>query len=287
MKIYGVEQTKLFITGSSGFIGRHLVESYSAVNIPIFKYKKGDNIEPNLRYFKPTIIINCAAEIYNTDDMIQSNIILTSQILDYIKDYAPDTKLIQIGSSAEYGPVSNSTAETDIINPIDMYQATKGAATLLCQGYAKQFSLDVSIARPYSVYGKYEKPHRLFPRLWKAFNLNESMTLYQGYHDFIYIDDFIRGINLLLNIKTNGDIINFGSGLQYSNIEILEIFENITGIDNAPIKFIDTLDKKFESEIWCCNTTYANNVYGFKTSHTIEQGIKKFLTTANYEREDK
>lgn len=285
MKIYGVEQTKLFITGSSGFIGKNLVEFFSSSNIPIFEYKRGDNIETNLRYFKPTAIINCAAEIYNAEKMIDSNIILTSQILDYIKDYSPDTKLVQIGSSAEYGPVDHPTSETDRINPVDMYQATKGSATLLCQGYAKQFDLNVSIARPYSVYGKYEKPHRLFPRLWKAFKLNEPMTLYQGYHDFIYIDDFVRGINIILNTKTNGDIINFGSGVQYSNTEVLETFESITKNSNAPVKFMDTMAKKFESEIWKCNPMYADITYRFKTLHSLEDGIERFLKTANYTRE--
>lgn len=274
---------KIFITGGTGFIGRNLVEFYKTQDI--FQYSRGGDIRNDLYCFNPDVIINCAAEIYNPELMFDSNINLTRSILEYMRSF-PGANLIQIGSSSEYGPVDHPTSELDKINPIDMYQATKGAATLLCQGYARQYDLNITIVRPYSVYGKYEKPHRLFPKLWKAFNLNEPMTLYQGYHDFIYIDDFIRGINILLNTKTNGDIINLGSGMQYSNTEVLETFENITKISNAPVKFIDTMAKKFESEIWKCNPMYADITYGFKAIHSLEDGIERFLKTANYTREN-
>lgn len=270
---------KIFITGTTGFIGKNLVEFYNGHEI--YEYTRGDNINLKLYEFKPNVIINCAAEIYKSELMYQSNIFLVQKILDYVKNN-PTTKLIQIGSSAEYGPASKATAETDRINPVNMYQATKGAATLLCQGYAKEYNLDISIARPYSVYGKYEKPHRLFPRLWKAFILNESMTLYQGYHDFIYIDDFIRGLDILLHTKTNGDIINFGSGLQYSNNYVLENFKKITKNKNSPIIFENKFAKSFESLVWRCDPVYAFETYGFQTEYSLDEGIKEFLKTANY-----
>lgn len=120
------------------------------------------------------------------------------------------------------------SAETDALRPVDMYQATKGAATLLCQGYARQHGLDVCVARPYSVYGPHERPRRLFPRLVRAFGEGEAMTLFEGFHDFIHgahgchrgtvltrppVDDFGRGIDLLLAAgRQPGSVYNFGSG---------------------------------------------------------------------------
>lgn len=269
---------KVFITGSTGFIGKNLIEFYHKHEI--YEYKRGQSIYTELMSFSPDVIFNCAAEIYKSELMYQSNIKLVEEILEYVKLH-PNVKLIQIGSSAEYGPVSKATSETDRINPVNMYQATKGAATLLCQGYAKEYDLDISIARPYSVYGKYEKPHRLFPRLWKAFMLNESMTLYQGYHDFIYIDDFIRGLDILLHTKINGDIINFGSGLQYSNLIVLTLFKKYAKKD-ATITIVDAMAKSFESEIWRCDPIYAYEKYGFKTEYSLDEGITEFLKTANY-----
>lgn len=274
---------KIFLTGTQGFIGRNLLEFYHGHEI--FEHRRYMDIGAKLDYFKPDLIIHCAAEIYKPDEMWKSNMVMVYDILDYVKN-KPSTKLIHIGSSSEYGPVPRAAAETDRINPIDMYQATKGAGTLLCQGYARQYKLDITVARAYSVYGKYEKPHRLFPRLWRAFQLDQPMKLFHGYHDFIYIDDFVRGIDTILNAedKPLGDIVNLGSGIQYSNQEVLDLFEKITNKKGA-VEVVPSMAKEFESEVWLCDTTYAKEQYGFETVYTLEQGIKEFLKTADYKQE--
>jgi nucleoside-diphosphate-sugar epimerase len=109
------------------------------------------------------------------------------------------------------------------------------------------------------------------------------MKLFHGYHDFIYINDFVKGIDTIINTdnKPLGDIINLGSGKQYSNQEVLNLFEQITG-RTAPVEVVPSMAKEFESEVWLCNTTYAKERYGFETTYTLEQGIEDFLKTANY-----
>lgn len=274
---------KIFITGSSGFIGRHIVKFYQDQGHEVFEHRRYMDVGGKLCYFKPDLIINCAAEIYNPENMWVPNVLWTQECLDYVKTY-PNTKMIQIGSSAEYGPVPRAAKETDRINPVDMYQATKGAATLLCQGYARQYKLDIVVARPYSVYGRYEKPHRLFPRLWRAFKKDEPMKLFHGFHDFIYIDDFVRGIDILANAndKPLGDIVNLGSGQQHSNFTVAAIFRNQSTKD-APIEIISTMAKSFESDVWICDTEYAKKQYGFCVQIDLEQGIKLLLEMDSYE----
>jgi len=271
---------KIFLTGMNGFIGKNLLEFYEGHEV--YEYQRFMDVGNKLDYFKPDLIIHCAAEIYKPELMWESNIILLNDILRYVKDH-PSTKLIHIGSSSEYGPTPKAASEMDRINPVDMYQATKGAGTLLCQGYARQYKLDIAVARAYSVYGKYEKPHRLFPRLWRAFQIDQPMKLFHGYHDFIYINDFVRGIDTIINADTPlGDIINLGSGIQYSNQDVLSLFEKITG-KTAPVEIVPSMAKEFESEVWLCDTTYAKEKYGFETTYTLEQGIRDFLETAKYE----
>jgi nucleoside-diphosphate-sugar epimerase len=107
------------------------------------------------------------------------------------------------------------------------------------------------------------------------------MTLYDGYHDFIYIDDFIRGIDMLINAETkHGDIVNFGSGVQYSNLEVLQLWEKITG-RQAPVTYENKMNKEFESNVWICDTNYASTAYGFTVEHSLEEGIQKLIKTKN------
>ena len=272
---------RAFITGANGFIGRNLIEQLQRDGYFCDFYQRTDVIY-ELNKFNPDIIFNCAAEIYQPDKMFDSNIKLVNNILEWVKNNS-NTRMIQLGSSSEYGPMPVASSENDRINPIDLYQATKGAATLLCQGYARQYHLDITIVRPYSVYGQHEKPHRLFPMLWKAAVLNQPMTLHAGEHDFIYIKDFIKGLLCIVNNTTDriGDIINLGSGLQYSNLEVLKIFEEVADTI-LPVTYIDQLAKSFESNVWKCNTSYCQNTYGFKCEYDLKSGIIDFLHTADY-----
>lgn len=271
---------KLFLTGSTGFIGRNLIEFYK--NHHVYCYMRAEDISAALEVYRPDVIINCAAEIYEPVLMWTSNVQLVQACCEHVRRY-PSTKMIQIGSSSEYGPIDRASCETDPINPVDMYQATKGIATIACQGYARTYDLDICIARPYSVYGRYEKPHRLFPRLWRSFMLGEPMTLHAGEHDFIYIDDFIRGIDILLSHSSipRGDIVNFGSGKQYSNLQVLKMFEKITG-QQANVNLMGKMAKSFENKVWLCDTTYAKEAYGFSCEVDLETGIRRFIQTADY-----
>lgn len=266
---------KIFITGTTGFIGHSLKDFYQADH-EIFEYLRGTDLYTALEVAKPDVIINCAGEIYNASTMYRTNVDLVEVILEWIKRN-PITRLIQIGSSAEYGPVDHPTSESDSINPIDVYQSTKGAASLLCQGYARQFGLQTLVARIYSGYGPYERPHRLFPKLYRAFFHSEPMKLYNGVHDFIYIDDFVRGIDIVLQQEwPPGEVVNFGSGQQYSNKQVLEAWEQVTG-RTAPIEYEEKFSKAFESNVWCCDPTYAFKKYNFKTEFTLDQGIADFI----------
>lgn len=263
----------MLIIGSNGFIGKNLVEHYSNF-FNIIKHKKTDNLISSLKK-SPDVIINCGAEIYLEENMFDSNIKMVYDLIKYVKK--TNIKLIHIGSSAEYGEKKYPSSEKDFLDPRNPYEATKAAASLICLGYAKEYKLPIFVARPYSVYGNYEKDHRLFPKLFDAFYNNVHMTLNQGFHDFIYIKDFIKGIDILLNSDIiGGDIINFGSGKQYSNFEVYEIFKKISKKDGN-ILFNDKMIKTFESNIWICDTNYANKKYNFQTMFSLEDGIRDFI----------
>ena len=272
---------RVYVTGATGFVGLNLVDYFRTRGNVVASHVRSADITAQLQSFQPDVIINCAAEIYDADKMFEPNILLTYKILEYVKE--SKCRMIQIGSSSEYGPTEYPTAEDTLLKPVDFYQGTKAAATLMCQGWARAHNLKIYIARPYSVYGPGERPHRLFPHLWRAFKYNEPMTLYEGHHDFIYIHDFCRGIDMLATDDvTPGEIYNFGSGTQTSNKEVLRIFEKITQ-KTAPVTEILEIKKAFESKLWVCNTTKSKQL-GFECNYSLEEGIIYFLTKAHYER---
>lgn len=270
---------KILITGGTGFIGSNLAHHFRDHAVDFFRRHMSD-IQARLDWFAPDWIINCAAEIYDKNHMWTANVELTRQCLEWIKSN-PATKMIQLGSSSEYGPCDRPTRETDPIRATDMYGTTKGIASSLCKAYATTFDLDISVIRPYSPFGPGEKSHRLFPRLWQAFMLDRPMELVQGVHDFCYIDDFVDAVHTIMHSdrRVPGDIINVSSGVQTTNAEVLEIFQRITKQGGNVIM----VDRFVTPPVWQADINHARECYGWQPRISLEQGIQKFLEQAHYE----
>lgn len=103
------------------------------------------------------------------------------------------------------------------------------------------------------------------------------MKLYAGVHDFIYIDDFVRGIDLLLQQSWPlGEIVNFGSGVQTTNLEVLEVWQQVTG-RTVSVEYHDSYLRPQDTKHWQCDTAYARSVYGFQSQFTLTQGVEDFI----------
>lgn len=271
---------KIFLTGSSGYIGSNIIKFIPG---EYFLYKRNSDIINDLTAFKPDCIIHSAGEIYKNEEMFDSNIVLTNNILQYVKQN-PSVKLLYIGSSSEYGKVNKTMSETDLADPYSIYAATKTCGTLLCQAYAREYDLDICIVRPFSIYGLNEPAHRLIPTLYTNIKNNKKVTLIKGEHDFVYILDFVKLLEIVINSnKNNGDIINCGSGISFSNLDVFYIICELMNF----IPEFEVLDKvkKQDSEFWQCDTTKLKQKYNFKCSYTFNDGIKEYINYKNKEKE--
>lgn len=270
---------KIFLTGGTGFVGSNLARYWDNHEVDQYRRYMSD-IRARLDWFRPDWIVNCAAEIYNKDLMWKSNVELTRDCLEWIREN-PKTKMIHLGSSSEYGTVDRPSKETDPMRATDMYGATKSIATVLCQAYANTYGLDVVVVRPYSPFGPGEKSHRLFPKLWQAFKLDRPMELVQGVHDFCYIDDFVRGVDLVMrkDHRPRGDIVNISSGVQTTNAEVLSVFQKITGQAGNVVM----VNRFVTPPVWQADITHARKHYGWQPAISLEQGIREFLSQAQYE----
>jgi ADP-L-glycero-D-manno-heptose 6-epimerase len=265
---------KIFITGSTGFLGKSIIEQLPQYSY--FKYCRGFDIIKNLDEYKPDVILHCAGEIYNEPLMYSSNVELTNKILHWASINS-SVKLIYFGSSSEYGLVSSPMKETDICRPVSLYALTKLLGT---QGCIKnsQFGGDVTIVRPFSVYGKNEPSKRLIPTIYHNLKHRLPIQLIKGEHDFIYIDDFVRAVNVLINApKQHGEIYNIGFGIPYQNEDILYKFLELMNI-NFPnnIEFLDQR-KNCDSKQWVCDNTKLKQKFNFTFEFDLDKGLKEYI----------
>lgn len=270
---------KIFITGSTGFLGKAII--HFLPQHTYYCYRRGDDINQQLHDFQPDIIIHSAGEIYKEDQMISSNILLTHSILEFVK-VNKHIKMLYFGSSSEYGKKTAAMRETDVCDPQNLYAATKTAGTLMCQAYARSHDCDICVIRPFSVYGDFEPIHRLIPTLYNKISANETINLIQGTHDFIYIRDFVDLIELVIYASksyTQADVINAGTGICHTNVQVAEIFAKIL---NKPALYTSqNTYKHCDSPWWVCDVQHARTKYNFIAKHTLEHGLVQYTIYRN------
>lgn len=273
---------RILITGHTGFIGKSLLERFKEEQIMTTgrEWKTDPTLKDQIKQFNPEYIIHCAAEIKNAYNTFEANILMLNWLLETTAnvDYKA---FINVGSSSEYGNTAIPMTERELLKPRTMYEATKGAGTLLCQGFAREFNKPIATVRPFSVYGKHEPLSRLIPTLFRNFKNNTVCNISLGVHDFIHIDDFIDGLlYVMLSEKEiiKGDIVHLGSGVQHTNLEVFNIIKDLFNSTSEPISIENTFNK-YDTLTWVADITYAKSRYKFDPKYNLKTGLKDLYET--------
>ena len=263
---------KYFITGKNGFIAKNMAIRLGKEGHSIGFSSQAEDITNKLEEFKPDVILHLAMEGRDNDKMVDSNILLTHKILEYCR-CNPIRKLVIFGSSSEYGRKNHPITERDVLEPTTMYEATKGSATLLSRAYAYTYSIKTVVIRPMSIYGPYEKSHKL---IYKLFDKNVQY-MNESHHDWTYIDDFVEAAIRVIEHSSDDifDIVNIGLGVQRTNSDVLRIVETLTN-HTFNITKNNTLGKSYDSMNWVCDPTHLKTKYGYECKTTLEEGLKKY-----------
>ena len=208
---------KIFITGSSGFIGFHLakellekgysVYGYDSINDYydiklkkernkiLKKYKKYKFTKGNLENynqlsnivskFKPKIIIHLAAQagvrysIENPDVYLNSNILGTFNVLK-VSDKIKVKHLIIGSSSSVYGANKKIPfREIDKTdNQISFYAATKKSTESLAHSYSSLWKLPVTMLRFFTVYGPLGRPDMAYFKFTQKIIKKKQIEIY-------------------------------------------------------------------------------------------------------------
>jgi len=258
------------LTGHSGFLGQHLREK---IHDNIYLFNRGGLVS-SITDYKPDYIFHLAADIYDKKKMFESNIKLTYDLLEEARKLPELKAFIYIGSSSEYGRKDHPMKETDYLDPTNMYEATKGSGTLLCQAYARDYGVPAMIARPFSLYGQHEPEHRFIPTIISSIRKNRLLKIAPGSHDFIHIDDFIDGLLLLANNPQKGEIYNFGTGIQTQNKDLVYLIEKIMNKE-ARKQFIHKIHD-YDTDIWVADVSKAGSI-GWKPKISLIEGLTRVI----------
>lgn len=279
-----MKQKTAIVTGSTGFIGQNLVQrllklNYKVAGLPRDLLLNPYELSEYIKSIRPSHIFHLAAygNHYNQQDFnetVATNVIKTAMLLNSLIGLEFEA-FINFGSSSEYGKKEMPMSENTILEPDTYYGATKAAATLLSRVYAGQHDKSVVTVRPFSVYGEGEADFRFIPTVCNSLITDTLMPVSSdAKHDWIYIQDFLDGVlRVVKNAnKLKGQVVNIGSGVQYSNMEVINQLEAIAGKMLKVDVFSYT--REYDSDNWVADNRKLLNL-GWKPKHTLKEGLTK------------
>ncbi|HXB45812.1 MAG TPA: SDR family oxidoreductase [Puia sp.] len=239
----------ILILGSEGFIGANLTAFYLKKGWKVSGIDHFDNPTQPYHYYKQLgisdftalllknkfkFIVNAAGSgnvgfsITHPLGDFESNCFETAKILDSIHITEAKSIYLHISSAAVYGnPQQMPVKEVDRIQPLSPYGWHKFMSELLCKEYFEIYGIRSCIIRPFSVFGVGLKKQLFWDIYHKSIG-NSKVELFgsgQESRDFLYIDDLIKAIDILLDkAAMESECYNVASGIETTIQEAAQLF---------------------------------------------------------------
>ncbi|SEI62872.1 Nucleoside-diphosphate-sugar epimerase [Dyadobacter koreensis] len=303
-----IEQLKgpIFVFGASGFIGANLFNDIFKIrkdcyalthdatkawrlkllNVPFENIIHCDILSDNsvrevFDRYKPQTLFNLAAYgAYSKQSSVnltyETNVIGTANIL---QNCNKETVYIHAGSSSEYGFNCTAPKETDRVEPNSHYAVSKVSAAYLLEYYARVFELKTLNLRLYSIYGYWEEPDRLIPKLVESVRQGELPSLVSPdiSRDFVFIEDCVEAFldaALKINSTTSGKSYNIATGRKTTIGDLVETSRQTFGIKQEP-KWGSMSNRKWDLAEWFGDPEAFETDFGWKAKTSLEDGLSK------------
>jgi len=245
----------LWITGASGFTGRHLVRflrqsgaSVRIIGIDIdvsaaadldaahaIDLTNAEAVAALARRERPDWVIHLAGLMPPAaeSEMWRVNVGGTVGLLLGLREGSRRLRIVSIGSAAEYAPSAPSPlTETAPSGGASLYGNTKLAQSLTCLWLGAECHLEVLIARTFNLVGPGLPPRWITGSLVQQFLAAAEEVHVGNLHtarDFIDVRDAVRAYWLLVQRGKSGRIYNVSSDIPVSVREMLDMLSRVSG----------------------------------------------------------
>ena len=293
----------IWLTGSRGFIGKHLVQKLNKKNYKIacisnniqvqkkvksnvtfLDYSSRKKIEKYIERFGcPDIFIHLGwgamtstmSPIHLTSNVTEGKILIETLFASGLE------KFIFIGSMNEYGSrVGLLSEDMEPLGKLIDYAQAKIKVAKHGFKMAHSYNKIFIHLRPFYVYGPGQRQGSLINELFDAFQADRKTNLgpCDYYRDYIYVQDVVEGIIRSIDIK-DSYTINLGNGSYIKVKDFVAMFwSNLGGAKNM-LKFgsKSMLQNEPEQPKSFADLTRLDKLTNWKPSYSLEEGIKSTI----------
>lgn len=290
------------ITGAAGFIGRHTcrhftshgwrvigIDTLAPENAPILDIEAYYRLQlphPDLTKIltkhNPSLCIHCAGRasvelsVSDPSSDFYSSTVMTFELLDALRKFAPECALIFLSSAAVYGnPETLPIRENHKIAPISPYGFHKWQCELLCKEFHDVFGLKTASVRIFSAYGPGLRRQVVWDIIQKILKNNNLVLRGTGEEsrDFVHVKDLVNGLRLVAtSAPQKGEIYNLSSGEEESIRSLADMILKLTNRQNVHLQFDGNVPKGTPVN-WCSDVSKIRSI-GYAPSITLERGLK-------------
>ncbi|MFC5702971.1 NAD-dependent epimerase/dehydratase family protein [Cohnella faecalis] len=295
---------RILITGATGFIGAAIAHRMAALDLEVHIFTRPSSNRWRIESIAPKLIEH-HVDLEDEDAVVRavtgirpeyvfhaacyggfsfqqhvkraflSNLFGTMHLLGACERTGFEA-FVHFGSSSEYGVKDTPMSENVLLEPIGAYSVSKAAATLYCRSRAVETGLPVVTLRLFSPYGPFDDPQRLIPYVVSKLLRRQTPSVLtpSSVRDYIYIEDVLDICEIMLaGPVPSGEIVNLGSGVQYSIGEVVSILYQIIGVESQP-SWGSLAPRRTESAIWTADTTRMKRLFLWEPMYDLETGLE-------------
>lgn len=298
---------KIVIFGGNGMLGSSVVRRLQKQGFNnIVTVSKGDKCDllkqdtvdeffketkPDYAFMVAGLVGGIQANNSRQADFLYQNALMILHVLESLKNYSPKTKLLFTGSTCIY-PKENPQPINEnrfMMGPLEDtnkgYAVAKGMGIIGCQLYRMQYGINAIAAMPTNMYGpndnyNIETGHfigALVIKMLNAKKTGEPPTFWgtgKPRREALYVDDCADALIYLMKNYNKPEIVNIGTGFDYSIKEYVEIAQKIIGFKGEIKWDLSKPDGMYEKRT---DIAYIQSLMPEYKPRTFEQGLKDVI----------
>ena len=301
--------SRILITGAPWFVGANLAHRLilSGADVSLFVQPKvdmwrlggikkkcavlsidltrADVVTRAVHRLRPDVVYHVATHDSSlkqeeAEHMMAFDVLGTVNLLEALRHVGTARRIISVGSVVEYDQNVRHIQEDTLLCASSAYGASKASQSFFTEYYARLYKMPIVIVRPTHLYGPFEDQRRLVPAAILAYMRATPLTLSSpnACMDYLFVEDAVDAfLAASEHVQESGEIINIGSGKEYSNKEVVAVVRHCIGT-RVPLAW-GALDGRAwdSSRRHAYDIKKAKSALGWEPRHTVEEGLARTI----------